>query len=79
MKALVPVEIIEGKILLIRGQKVMLDRDLAQLGCRNTCLKSGQCAEILTVFLRISCSPDPRGNHEDITNCETPTNWISQG
>lgn len=31
MKALVPIEIIEGKILLIRGQKVMLDRDLAQL------------------------------------------------
>lgn len=31
MKALVPIEIIEGKILLIHGQKVMLDRDLAQL------------------------------------------------
>ena len=31
MKALVPIEIIEGKIFFIRGQKVMLDRDLAQL------------------------------------------------
>ena len=31
MKALVPIEIIEGKILFIRGQKAMLDRDLAQL------------------------------------------------
>ena len=31
MKALVPIEIVEGKILFIRGQKVMLDRDLAQL------------------------------------------------
>ncbi len=30
-KALVPVETIEQKILLIRGQKVMLDRDLAVL------------------------------------------------
>lgn len=30
-KALVPMEIIEGKILLIGNQKVMLDRDLAQL------------------------------------------------
>lgn len=30
-KALVPVEAIEQKILLIRGQKVMLDRDLAVL------------------------------------------------
>ena len=26
-----PTEIIAGKILLIRGQKVMLDRDLAEL------------------------------------------------
>ena len=31
MKALVPVEMIEKQILLIRGQKVMLDMDLAEL------------------------------------------------
>ncbi|MBU0566777.1 ORF6N domain-containing protein [bacterium] len=31
MNSLVPIERIEGKILLIRGQKVMLDRDLAEL------------------------------------------------
>lgn len=31
MESLVPVEIIERKILLIRGQKVMLDADLADL------------------------------------------------
>lgn len=31
MKALVPLKVIEGKILLIRGQKVMLDSDLAEL------------------------------------------------
>jgi len=31
MKALVPVELIERKIYLIRGQKVMIDRDLAEL------------------------------------------------
>jgi len=31
MKALIPVEIIEKKILLIRGEKVMLDADLAKL------------------------------------------------
>ena len=30
MKALIPVEIIEKKILLIRGEKVMLDADLAE-------------------------------------------------
>ncbi len=31
MKALVPQEVIERKIFLIRGQKVMLDKDLAEL------------------------------------------------
>lgn len=31
MKSLVPIEIIEKKILLINGQKVMLDSDLAEL------------------------------------------------
>jgi len=31
MKALIPAEVIERKIYLIRGQKVMLDNDLAKL------------------------------------------------
>ena len=31
MKSLVPIEVIEKKILLINGQKVMLDSDLAEL------------------------------------------------
>ncbi|MDH5203602.1 MAG: ORF6N domain-containing protein, partial [Nitrospirota bacterium] len=31
MNGLIPVEIIEKKILLIRGEKVMLDADLAEL------------------------------------------------
>jgi len=31
MKALIPVEMIEQKILMIRGEKVMLDSDLAEL------------------------------------------------
>ncbi len=31
MEQLIPIERIEGKILLIRSQKVMLDRDLAEL------------------------------------------------
>lgn len=31
MKSIVPLEIIEKKILLIRGQKVMIDSDLAGL------------------------------------------------
>src|SRR3972149_4719997 len=31
MEAIVPIEVIEKKIYFIRGQKVMLDRDLAEL------------------------------------------------
>jgi len=31
MKTLVPIELIASKIYLIRGSKVMLDRDLAEL------------------------------------------------
>ena len=31
MKTLIPLEVIEQRILLIRGQKVILDRDLAHL------------------------------------------------
>jgi len=31
MTALIPVELIEKKILLVRGEKVMLDSDLAEL------------------------------------------------
>ncbi len=31
MKALIPAEVIERKIYLIRGHKVMLDSDLAEL------------------------------------------------
>lgn len=31
MKAIVPIEVIEQKILLINGQKMMLDSDLAAL------------------------------------------------
>ncbi|MBI4810693.1 MAG: ORF6N domain-containing protein [Ignavibacteriales bacterium] len=31
MKALIPIEVIEKKIFLLRGQKVMLDKDIAEL------------------------------------------------
>ena len=39
-KEIIPIEVIENKIYLIRGQKVMLDRDLAELyGLENRILK----------------------------------------
>lgn len=31
MTEIVPIEVIENKIFIIRGQKVMIDRDLAEL------------------------------------------------
>jgi hypothetical protein len=31
MESVIPMEVIEKKILLVRGQKIMLDRDLAEL------------------------------------------------
>jgi len=36
MKNLMPIERVESRIYLIRGQKVMLDRDLAELYCVET-------------------------------------------
>lgn len=41
MKKIVPIEIIENKILVVRGHKVMLDRDLAKLyGVKTKCSAS---------------------------------------
>ena len=35
-QALIPLEVIEGKIFVLRGGRVMLDRDLAKLYCVET-------------------------------------------
>jgi hypothetical protein len=60
MKDLVPVERIASKIYLIRGQKVMLDRDLAELRRNSMELRrkfwNRQFAGIARDFLKISCS-----------------------
>jgi hypothetical protein len=48
-------ERIENSIYLIRGQKVMLDRDLALLYGVETKAITEQLSEILAAFLRISC------------------------
>lgn len=40
---LVPIELIQRKILLIRGRKVMIDRDLADMyGVENKGIESGR-------------------------------------
>jgi hypothetical protein len=67
MKALIPIEVIEQSILLIRGQKVMLDRDLARL--------YGMETRVLNQAARRNIDRFPedfmfRLAREDITNCD---------
>ncbi len=52
---LIPQEVIENKILLIRGRKVMLDRDLAVLYGVETFNLNKAVKVILIVSLKISC------------------------
>ena len=54
-KQLVPVELIEKKIYVIRGQKVMLDRDLAALYRVKIKALNRQLSETSKDFLMISC------------------------
>ena len=55
MKSIVPMEVIEQKILLMRGQKVMLDRDLAQLYGVETRVLNQAVRRNSDRFLTISC------------------------
>jgi len=48
--SLIPIEVIERKILLIRGQKVMLDSDLAELYGVSTKRLNEQVRRNLTRF-----------------------------
>ncbi len=56
MKELIPVEIIEKKIYLIRGQKVMLDRDLAELYGVETRVLNQAVRRNMNAFRMILCS-----------------------
>lgn len=51
-KSIIPQQIIEGKIYLLRGKKVMLDKDLAALYGVETFRRS---SVILIVSLKILC------------------------
>jgi ORF6N domain len=55
-RSLIPVERIERSILLIRGHKVMLDRDLASLYGVTTKVLTRRSKDIKTGSLKISCS-----------------------
>jgi hypothetical protein len=64
---LVPVEVIENRIYLIRGHKVMLDRELAFL--------YGVPTKVLNQAVkrnngRFHVFPDKTRNSEDVTNCD---------
>ena len=54
--AIIPVGAIERRIFLIRGQKVMLDRDLAELYGVATKVFNQAVRETWIDFLRASCS-----------------------
>ncbi|TAN41721.1 MAG: ORF6N domain-containing protein [Nitrospirae bacterium] len=69
MSAVVPMEIIEGKILLIRGKKVMLDRDLALL--------YGVETRTLNQAVRRNISRFPEDFMFQLSN-EEMENWKSQ-
>ncbi|MBI5141086.1 MAG: ORF6N domain-containing protein [Geobacter sp.] len=71
MKALMPVEMIEMKILLIRGEKVMLDADMAAL--------YGVTTKVLNQAVKRNVERFPRDfmfqltkeeKHEVVTNCD---------
>ncbi len=54
---LIPAERIEGQILLIRGQKIMLDRDLAELyGCQPKFLNQAVKRNTDLFFPKTLCS-----------------------
>jgi len=55
MKHLIPLELIEGKILLIRGHRVMFDSDLAELYDVTTGISIGRLPEIWIVFHQTLC------------------------
>jgi hypothetical protein len=61
-EALIPQEVIENKIYLIRGQKVMLDIDLAELYEVKTKQLNRQVRKILKDSLSILCSSSPKMN-----------------
>jgi hypothetical protein len=51
MSEIIPQEVVENKILFIRGKKVMLDKDLAALSLwsRNKSIKSGSKKEFFPI------------------------------
>jgi len=55
MMEIIPTEVIERKIYLIRGQKGMLDRDLANLYGVETRVLNQAVEEISGDFHRFSC------------------------
>jgi len=71
MKHLIPLQIIERKILLIRGHRVMIDRDLAEL------------YEVSTKALNQAVKRNLESFPEDFMFClsekekiEVVTNWV---
>jgi len=71
MRSLMPLEMIQQKILLIRGQKVMLDSDLARLYCATMRRLNEQVKRNKGRFpadLLFQLAPDERS--EMVANCD---------
>jgi hypothetical protein len=70
-KALVPLEVIEDRILLIRGQKVILDSDLAKLYEVTTSALNQAVKRNIERFPEdFMFRLEPREKNELITNCD---------
>jgi len=69
MQELIPIEIIERKIFLIRGRRVMLDRDLAEL--------YGVETRVLNQAVKRNLNRFPEDFMFQLTQAEME-NWISQ-
>lgn len=71
MKALLPMEVIEGKIFLIRGQKVMMDRDLAGLyGVATKVLNQAVKRNMKRFPKDFMFQLTPSEKNELVTNCD---------
>ncbi len=62
MTEIVPIESIVSKIILLRGEKVLLDRDLAKLYEVETKVLKQAVRRNIDVFLRTLCLNCPKKN-----------------
>jgi len=71
MNKLIPIEVIESRIFILRGQKVMLDRDLAELyGVKTMVLNQSVKRNLERFPKEFMFQLSPQEKKEVITNCD---------